>query len=119
MRALVGDRDTLVTFQQRGEVIEGVYKTKSHTWADLASAPNELVEWQDMLPSRGERMADGINVNMKPARVRMLWRGDITNKMRVVNDGEPYEIVGGPSELGRKDGLEMVVQQVSTQGDAT
>ncbi|MDB5681467.1 MAG: hypothetical protein JWO16_1272, partial [Sphingomonas bacterium] len=61
---------------------------------------------QDALPSRGERLADGISVASRPARVRMRFRSDITSDMRFVMGGRIMQIISGPAELGRRDGLE-------------
>lgn len=73
---------------------------------------------QDMLPSRGERLAQGINVAARPARVRMRFRADVTPDMRFVMDSRVMQIVSGPAELGRRDGLEFMVEEYSTAGNA-
>ena len=85
---------------------------------------------QDELPSRGERVQSGINLASRPARVRMRWRGDVTSAMRivhgatVVDDVVDYsgarlmEIVTRPAELGRREGLEFMVTDYSTAGNA-
>lgn len=73
---------------------------------------------RDMLPSRAERIADGINVAARPARVRMFWRPGITADMRFVEGDRIMQIVAGPAELGRRDGLEFIVEDYSTAGNA-
>lgn len=84
-----------------------------------------------MLPSRGERLADGIEVSDRPARIRVRYREDIHASMRVLigknvrgDDGEPEwrtdriaEIVSEPAELGRRQWSEFVVQQYSAPGN--
>lgn len=72
---------------------------------------------QDMLPSRGERMAGGINVASRPARVRMYWRDDITPDMRFVMGDRIMEIVAGPAELGFREKLEFVVEDYKPAGN--
>lgn len=81
---------------------------------------------QDALPSRGERMADGINLAARPARVRMRYRTDVTADMRflllrkkggVVEVLRVMQIVAGPAELGTRDGLEFMVEDYSTAGN--
>lgn len=85
---------------------------------------------QDALPSRGERLADGLNATTRPARVRMRYRTDLTAAMRLVllrydvASGEwvptdrIMQIVTVPAELGRRDGIEMMVADYSPAGNA-
>ncbi len=84
-------------------------------WTPVATVWAEV---QAALPSRGERLAEGINVSSRPARVRMRWRGDIDASMRIVFDGRIMQIVGGPVELGRRDGIEMMVEDYTSAGNA-
>jgi head-tail adaptor len=72
---------------------------------------------QDALPSRSERLADGINVKTRPARVRMQYRDDVTGDMRFVEGDRIMQIVSGPAELGRCDGLEFMVEDYSPAGN--
>lgn len=79
-----------------------------------------------MLPSRGERIADGFNVTTGPARVRVRQRSDINSSMRIVEiladeagidvDGRIMQIVGRPAKLGR-DATEFMVEGYSTAGN--
>ncbi len=85
---------------------------------------------QDMLPSRGERLAEGINVAARPARIRCAYRDGITSDMRILvgrnmkgEDGEPVwrtdrtmQIVSGPARLGRREGLEIMAEEYSHAG---
>src|SRR3546814_16350785 len=70
----------------------------SGTWESVC---NPWVNYQDMLPSRGEKLADGINVASRPARVRMRFRTDVTPDMRFVIDGRVMQIIAGPAALGQ------------------
>jgi head-tail adaptor len=85
-------------------------------------------EVEDMLPSRAERMAEGINVASRPARVRLRYRDDIKPSMRfvmgatVVDEVVDYssarimQIIAGPAKLGR-DGVEFIVEEYSPAGN--
>ncbi|PXA93913.1 head-tail adaptor protein [Nostoc sp. 3335mG] len=100
----------------------------SGSWALVQEVAAEV---QDMLPSRGERMAEGINVAARPSRVRIRFRDGITAAMRVLigknvrgDDGEPVwvtdrtaQIITMPAELGRRAWLEFVVEDYSTAGN--
>ena len=97
------------------------WTTVADVWADV----------QDVLPSRGERLADGLNIATRPARVRIRYRDDIKANMRVLvgsyirNDADELEwrtartaqIVTVPAELGFRDGLEFMVEDYSTAGN--
>lgn len=75
----------------------------------------------DALPSRGEQLADGINVATRPAKVRMRFRTDVTAAMRFVMD-KPFprvmQIIAGPAEVGFRDEVEFMVEDYSTAGNA-
>lgn len=84
-------------------------------------------EIQDVLPSRGEKLADGINIATRPARLRMGYRDDVTSDMRILllrwKDGQwvvgrTLQIVAGPAEIGRRSGIELMVEDYSTAGNA-
>ncbi len=96
----------------------------SGTWAAVGSPV--WAEVQDQLPSRGERLADGINVAARPARVRMRYRGDVTSDMRLVllrKVDAAYvaerimQIVSGPATLGNREGLEMMAEDYRPAGN--
>lgn len=83
---------------------------------------NVAAEIVDMLPSRGERLANGINVATRPARVRLRYRTDIKPSMRFVEkvgdvDGRVMQIIAGPAQLGR-EAVEFMVEDYSTAGNA-
>ncbi len=70
----------------------------------------------DALPSRGERLADGINVSSRPARVRMYRRPDVTPDMRFVLKGRIMQIIAGPADFA-DDGMEFMVEDYSSAGN--
>jgi len=72
---------------------------------------------RDTLPSRGERLADGISVAARPARVRMRFRTDITPDMRFVMGSRIMQIVSGPADLGRRYRLEFMVEDYRPAGN--
>ena len=71
----------------------------------------------DILPSRGEKLADGINVSARPARVRMRYRSDILPGWRFVMGTRVMQIVAGPAEIGRREEVEFMVEDYSTAGN--
>lgn len=98
-------------------------------WTDVATVSADV---KDMLPSRGESIADGLNVAARPSRVRMRYRTGITSAMRVLigrtvqdDDGNPVwqtdrttQIITVPAEIGWREGLEFMVEDYSTAGNA-
>jgi SPP1 family predicted phage head-tail adaptor len=111
MRA--GKLDRRVTILARTATQEGVYGTDTAGWAEVATVWAQV---QDILPSRADRLAGEIELTNRPARVRMRWRDDVTQANRLKLNGEEMRIVSGPAMLGRREGLELVVERPSTEG---
>lgn len=113
MRA--GQLDRRVTIE-RPQAIDGDYGPQPGGWAVLASRVPAQV--QDALPSKSETVEHGMQVATRPARLRMRYLRGITSDMRIILHGdtdEIFQIVGGPAELGRREWLEMTIEQYSTQ----
>ena len=87
----------------------------SGTWEDVATVRANV---QDVLPSRGEKMAEVVNIANRPARIRMRFMPGITADMRIIYGDRTMQIVSGPAELGRHEGLELMAQNYSTSGNA-
>ena len=108
-----GDLDRRITIEQR--VADNSFDgAGSETWESVATVWAQV---QDMLPSRGERLADGLNIATRPARVRIRYRDDITAAMRLKMGDRVMQIVSAPAELGRREGLELIVEDYSTAGN--
>lgn len=100
----------------------------SGTWVKVCEVWAEV---QDVLPSRGERIADGINVANRPARVRLGYRDGLAASMRILvgrnlkdAQGEPYwqtdrtlQIISGPAEIGRREAMEFMAEDYNTAGN--
>lgn len=108
-----GSLDRIITFEARTVTQDPAYGTSVVTWQPVASVPAQM---QDYL--RAESVDDGISMARRPCRIRIRWRGDITSDMRIDYDGRKMRIVSGPIELGRREGLQMVAEEISTEGDA-
>lgn len=114
MRTSVGKRDTLVTFRSRVGTKNPSLGSMTYTWTDLPTNPTSMASVLDMLGS--EKSADGLDMANRPCMIEMLYRGDITADMQVLAKGRTMEIVRGPIELGRRDGLRLICQDWSTEG---
>lgn len=95
------------------------------TWEPVCTVAASVV---DALPSRGERLADGINISSRPARVRIRYRTDITSAMRFVllrrQGGQDVpdrimSVVAGPAEVGNREWSEFMVESTNSGGSAS
>lgn len=71
----------------------------------------------DQRPSRDERLSNGIPMNARRAAVWIRWRDDITADMRFIYNGRILQIIGGPSEIGRRDELEFMTEEYRPAGN--
>lgn len=125
IRATASERDQLVRIEHP-VADEGFDGAGSGSWAPVGL---EWVGIVDALPSRSERLAEGINVTARPARIRMRYRDGVTTAMRLVLlrwDGTVWiaadrimQIISGPAVLGRREGLEFMVEDYSAGGDGS
>lgn len=123
VRAQLGPLDRRVRIERRGAG-DGLMDAGADVWAKVAETRASI---QDALPSRGERLADGLKVTTRPARVRMRYRTDVTAAMRLVllrfdtsvsawvPTDRIMQITTVPAELGRRVGLEMMVEDYSSR----
>jgi len=107
--------DRRITFEARQEAHTGAYNRVTVTWAPQATVWAQV---QDMLPSKAESVDNGLLMHNRPCRIRMRYRDDITSDMRIDYGGRKLRIVSGPVELGRRDGLEIMAEEYSTEGTA-
>lgn len=109
-----GEFDTLATIERpaRSDTFKGAGSGGWEIYDDDA-----WVGIRDMLPSRGERLADGISIETRPARLRMRYRDDVTASMRFVVEGRGVlEIVAGPATLGKRQWMEFMVHEYRPAG---
>lgn len=113
-----GTLDKKITLLHRVDGRDPDYNTPTGGWEPFA-----LDIWasvKDFLPSRGERLAEGITIANKPSRIRIRYREGVTGAMRVLYRGRTLQIVAGPAEIGdRRDQLELIAEEVSPMGDPT
>ena len=112
------DLNQRVRFERLLPAVDAVYGTTSNTWESVATVWAQV---QDVLPNpiSQESSTHGIDLARHPSRIRIRYRTDITSAMRIVLLGRGdaiLQIIGGPSELGRRQGLEIMAEHFSTQG---
>jgi SPP1 family predicted phage head-tail adaptor len=72
---------------------------------------------QDEMPSRSESVRQGLTVSANRTRMRTRYPIDIESSMRVIAyrpDRVVYQIIGGPAILGDKEGVEVMLERVSS-----
>lgn len=84
--------DRQVTFQTKTVTTSAKFNApKAGGWADCAA--DVFANVQDVLPTKTEQLDQTINLTMRPARIRIRYRDDITSAMRVIYRGRTLEIV--------------------------
>jgi SPP1 family predicted phage head-tail adaptor len=111
---ITGRFDQPITIQSRTFEEDERFGTRVGTWVDSFDV---LAEVQDVLPSRADRVSDEISMTRRPARIRMHWRDDVTQANRIKIGERIMNIIAGPAELGRRQVLELMVEELSTIGE--
>jgi head-tail adaptor len=89
-------------------------KAGQETWLPVGGVT--FAQVRDVLPSRSETTDDGLPLATRRARVRIRYREDITPDMRIIYGTRTMQIIAGPVELGRQEGLELMAEDYSTAG---
>ena len=109
--------DRRVRIEYKATTTETDYGRPVITWTTLTTTWANV---QDSLPSKTETQSPEIQIAERPARVRMRYDSRITSDMRLIyvdRGGRIMKIMGPPAELGRKEGIEFMVSEFSTEGD--
>lgn len=107
--------DTRIRIERKVVTPDPLYGTETVAWVEFATVWAEV---QDVLPSRAERLADTIVIANRPARIRMRHLAGITPDMRMIIGTRVLQIVSGPAEIGRREGIELIVEEHSSEGAA-
>ena len=112
---LASSLDTRIRIERKVVARDPQYGTEEVTWAQFASVWAEV---RDILPSKAERLADSIQIGRKPARIRIRYLAGLAADMRVIIDNRIHQIISGPATLGRREAMEIMVEEHSSQGTA-
>ncbi|MEH3087720.1 MAG: head-tail adaptor protein [Xylophilus ampelinus] len=85
-------------------------------WTEVCTVWAEVL---DILPSRSESAPQGVEIDARPARVRIRARPGLSPDMRLVVMGtvpRVMHIAAGPASIDRGAGLEFMAQEISTNG---
>jgi head-tail adaptor len=107
--------DTRIRIERKLVTHDPQYGTEQVIWTEFACVWAEV---KDMLPSRAERLADSIQIGRRPARIRIRYLAGLAADMRVIIDTRVHQIISGPAMLGRREAMEFMVEEHSSEGAA-
>ncbi len=107
--------DTRIRIERKAVTRDAQYGTEVLTWAPFACVWAEV---KDILPSRAERQAESIQIGRRPARLRIRYLAGLAADMRVIIDSRVHQIISGPATLGRREAMEFMVEEYSSEGAA-
>ena len=110
----IGRLDTYCRVEFPVETQEGEYGTPVVAWTPLSMSWLNL---QDVLPSHSESVQNGLNLSKIQTRVRGRYRTDMNAAMRIVTQTTPpriYNLITEPAVIGNKDGIEFMVERMSS-----
>lgn len=110
---LASKLSTRVQIERKMVTFDPQYGSEAVTWEAFAWLWAEV---KDVLPSRAERMAEHIQIARRPARIRIRYLAGITPDMRLNINGRIYQIIAGPSVIGRREAIELMVEELSSEG---
>lgn len=109
----IGDLDRQIRFERLEPATDPHYGGSTQQWVPVATMWAQV---QDILPSRAETVQHSVEITSRPARIRTHWRPDLTSTMRIVVLGQyprTMQIVAGPAEMGRRQWMEFMAEEVS------
>jgi len=110
--------DQRIRIESKQVTTDPDYGTQVISWVTFATVWAEI---QDVLPSKGESQANGIRMSNRPARVRTRHLSGVTSDMRIVipnRDNKVMQIVSGVAVIGRKEKIEFMAEEYSTDAQA-
>lgn len=107
--------DRLIYIDKLVATQDATYGSATQSWKLHVTA---WAERRDGLPSRSEVIRQGLEQGRLQTRFRMRWHSDVDASMRIRDGDETFQIVGGPSEIGRREYLEIMAEKHSTTGGA-
>jgi len=112
---LASNLDTRIRIERKVVTYDPHYGTEQVNWTEFACVWAEV---KDILPSRAERLADSIQIGRRPARIRIRYLEGLAADMRIIIDNRTHQIISGPAMLGRRAAMEIMVEELSSEGAA-
>ncbi len=112
---LASKLDTRIRIERKVVTQDPQYGTEQVTWTEFACVWAEV---KDILPSKAERLADSIQIGRRPVRIRIRHLPGLSADMRVIIDARVHQIISGQATLGRREAMEFMVEEHSSEGAA-
>ena len=113
--ALASKLGTRIRIERKSVTRDPQYGTEVVTWVTFACVWAEV---KDILPYRAERQADSIQIGRRPVRIRIRYLAGLSADMRVIIDNRIHQIISGPGTLGRREAMEIMAEELSSEGAA-
>lgn len=113
-------RDVLATLlAQPDPALAGAQEPVWHTPAPVWLPAGQVwIELDELPPGKGEQLIEGLESGSRTFRVRMLWRDGVSAAMRLaLPGGRVLQIVGGPAEIGRREGIALLCVETTARGE--
>lgn len=112
---LASKLDTRIRIERKVVARDPQYGTEQIIWTEFACVWAEV---KGILPSRAERLADSIQIGRRPARIRIRYLAGLSADMRIIINNRTHQIISGPATIGRREAMEIMAQQLSSEGAA-
>ncbi len=112
---LASKLDRRIRIERKVVVRDPQYGTEQITWSEFATVWAEV---KDISPSRAERLADSIQIGSRPARIRIRYLAGLSADMRIIIDNRTHQIISGPAIIGRREAMEIMAEELSSEGAA-
>lgn len=104
-----GRLDRRITFQSLTRT-RNTYGDEVASWTDIATTPTV---WANVLELKGKEKFEASQItHHADLRIRIRYRSDITEKLRIVYNSKDYDIYS-ITEMGRGEGLEIFAKLIS------
>ena len=113
---LASKLDTRIRIERKVVTHDPQYGTEQVTWTEFACVWAEV---KDIRPLKAERLADSIQIGRSPARIRIRYLAGLAADMRIIIDTRVHQIISGPALLGRREAMEFMVEEYTSEGAAT
>jgi SPP1 family predicted phage head-tail adaptor len=114
----IGTLDQRIRIEVKQTTQDPDYGTPTVVWTTFA---NVWASVKDVLPSKSEDQATGLQQATRTARIRTRYMSGITSDMRLVHlsrGNAVMQIITPPAMMGRKEGLEFMAANYSTDANA-
>lgn len=104
-----GRLDRRITFRSFTRT-RNTYGDEVKSWANIATDPTV---WAEVLGLKGKEKFEASQITLlADIRIRIRWRSDITEELRISYDSKFYNIYS-ITELGRREGLEIFAKLIT------